>query len=423
MTGNGLSTNGNSRSAFANALAQLNKAARVMGADSEVVARLEKPQRVVWVSVPVRMDDGSLQIFDGYRVQHNNARGPYKGGIRYHPHVDMDDVNALAFWMTFKCAVVDIPLGGGKGGVAVDPSKLSPLELERLSRQFFREIAQVVGPKTDIPAPDMNTHSGTMAIFCDEYKRVTGHHTPGVVTGKPLAIGGSKGRLAATGLGGFYILEEYVRKAKLDPKHMTVAIQGFGNVGQYFWKSLLKRGYKVVAVSDVHGGIMDPGGLDFGEVKRHFDSAGTVTQCPGTHAVSNAKLLELDVDVLVPAAIENVITTDNAHDIKADIILELANGPTTTGADEILEANNVVVIADILANAGGVVVSYLEWVQNNQRDSWSEEAVNQRLLRIMQEAFRQVWETKKQHNTSLRTASFIVALHRLDEAIKAQGVL
>lgn len=411
------------RSAFQNALTQLRNAAKVMGTDPEIVAVLGKPHRTVQVAVRVRMDDGSLRIFDGYRVQHNNARGPYKGGMRYHPHVDMDDVNALAFWMTFKCAVVDIPLGGGKGGVAVDPSKLSKLELERLSRQFFREIAQHVGPLTDIPAPDMNTNPGTMAIFCDEYARVTGNHTPGVVTGKPLSMGGSKGRLAATGLGGFYVLDEYVRKAGLDPDHMTVAIQGSGNVGYYFWKSLLKRGYKVVAISDVHGGITNPKGLSFDEVSAHLESTGTVTQCPGTQPISNGDLLKLDVDVLVPAAIENVITSDNAPDIKAGIILKLANGPTTTKADEILEVNNVVVIPDILANAGGVVVSYLEWVQNNQRDSWSEEAVNQRLLRIMQDAFREVWEAKRKHGTSIGIAAFIVALHRLDEAIKDHGSL
>lgn len=401
---------------FSNAISQLRRVAT-----PQILSLLSLPQRIIDVNVPVRMDDGSLKIFHGYRVQYNNWRGPYKGGIRFHPQVDEGEVKALAFWMMIKCAVVDIPFGGAKGGVVVDPKKLSERELERLSRGYVRAIADCLGPQLDVPAPDVNTNSKIMGWMLDEYMK--GKHDEklrATFTGKAIADGGSEGREEATGLGGVYVLQTVLKK--LGAQLKTVAVQGFGNVGYNVTKFLVKKGFKVIAVSDSKGGIHVPDGvnpeltLDCKKKNGYLAGcycSGSVCDLSKGRPISQEALLELPVDILVPAALENVITKDNASKIKAKIILEMANGPTTPEADEILEKRSVVVIPDVLANSGGVLVSSFEWEQNMKGKYWTKDQVNEKLKNKMQQATNNVLETSHEKNVPLRTAAFQLAVERL----------
>ncbi|MGC8701011.1 MAG: Glu/Leu/Phe/Val family dehydrogenase, partial [Thermoplasmata archaeon] len=353
---------------------QLDKAAKIMNLDPTVHQFLREPMRILEVTIPVKMDDGSVKIFKGFRVQYNDARGPTKGGIRYHPQETLDTVKALSAWMTWKTAVVDLPYGGAKGGVICDPKSMSEAELERLSRGYIRAIGRFIGPEKDIPAPDVYTTPQMMAWMMDEYSKIVGYNAPGVITGKPVEVGGSLGRGDATAKGGLYVLREAAKKIKLDLSKATVAIQGFGNAGQFAHKLVTEMfGSKVVAVSDTKGGIYCKDGLDFKKVLDHKEKTGSVTNLPGTKNITNEELLELDVDVLIPAAIENQITGNNADKIKAKIVLELANGPTTPEADVILYKKGILDIPDFLANAGGVTVSYFEWVQNINGYYWTAE--------------------------------------------------
>ena len=400
---------------------QLKIAARLAKLPRSILEQLEVPERSLSFSLPVAMDDGSVRVFEGYRVQYSSARGPYKGGLRFHPQTNLDEVKALAFWMAVKCAVVGIPLGGGKGGITVDPKKLSKGELERLTRGLARKLAPFVGPEQDVPAPDVNTTPEIMAWFMDEYERVVKHKSPGVVTGKPLSSGGSQGRTPATAMGGMYVLSELVAKLKLSPKKTTVAVQGMGNVGGIMAQLLHQAGYKVVAISDSRSGAHNPKGLDVPAVERFKKQTGGLLGFPGGKPISNAKLLELPVTVLVPAALENQITGKNAGRIKARVIFELANGPTTPEADAKLARKKVVVVPDVLANAGGVTVSYFELVQNLQQYYWSEREVMDKLKPIMTTAFKQIWQRAEQLKVPLRTAAYVIALERVAQAIEARG--
>lgn len=382
---------------------------------------LRKPRRVLSVNFPVKMDDGRLQMFQGFRSQHNNALGPYKGGIRFHPNVTIEEVKALSMWMTWKCAIVGIPFGGGKGGVTVDPKKLSRTELERLSRTYFSMIAEIVGPLRDIPAPDVYTDSQTMAWFMDEYSRLVGYNAFGVVTGKPIIIGGSLGRETATARGLAFVVAEAVKKMGIDIHKATAAVQGYGNAGAYAHMFLEEMGAKVVAASDSKGGIHDPRGLKYKEVDAQKKRTGTVLNFPGTKPITNEDLLEMEVDILVPAALENVITDKNAKNVGAKIVAEAANGPTTPDADDILFKNGVTVIPDVLANSGGVSTSYLEWVQNLQNLYWTAEEVDTRLRTIMVKAFGEVWETTKRHNVDMRLGAYAYAINKVASAMKIRG--
>ncbi len=418
-------------STFNDALKRMDAAAEIAGIDPEAVLRLRYPQAIFQSTIPVRMDDGSLRMFPAYRVQHDNTRGPTKGGLRYHPEVDLDEVKALAFWMTFKCAVVGIPYGGAKGGVAVNPKELSRLELERLSRGFIQRMADVIGPDRDIPAPDVYTNSMIMGWMMDEYSKLRRCHSPAVITGKPIALGGSAGREDATGRGAYLCLRELAGKRGWNPSDITVAIQGFGNGGQAVARLLHQDGYKVVAVSDSRGGIYKADGFDvpsliqFKNESRQLKAVycdGTVCENVDADTISNEQLLELDVDVLIPAALENVITAENAGDVRARVVVEIANGPTTSEADTILaRRDDLLVIPDILANAGGVTVSYFEWVQNREGFYWSEADVHHRLEQIMTGSFREVYDIKQQHQIDMRTAAYVSALRRIGEAIEAGG--
>lgn len=403
-------------SAFQNAMKQLEDAAAVIALDPAVFEILRHPQRTMETTFPVKMDDGSSRMFSGYRVQYNNARGPYKGGIRYHPAVDLDEVNALAFWMTIKTAVVDVPFGGGKGGVAVDPKSLSIGEKERVTRAFARSIIELVGSLRDVPAPDVGTGPREMAWIADEVSKLRGVADPGVVTGKPVEAGGSEGRNKATAQGGFYVLQA-IRAAGDIPSPARVAIQGLGNAGQWIAKLLAEGGDKVVGVSDSKGGVIKEDGLDAAAVISHKEATGSVVGFPGAKTITNAELLTSDCDILVPSALENQITAQNAPAIRAKIILELANGPTTPEADAILRERGIVVIPDVLANAGGVAVSYLEWEQNRMNEHWSESEVLERLKMVMEDAATAVRERSEKYRIPLRRAAFILALERLTEAI------
>jgi glutamate dehydrogenase/leucine dehydrogenase len=409
---------------------QLRSAASHLSLDALLLARLGSPDRVVEVSLPVRMDDGSAKVFEGFRVQNNNIRGPYKGGLRYHPKVDMDEVKALAFWMTMKNAIVDVPFGGGKGGIAVDPKKLSEAELERLTREFARKLAPVIGPNLDVPAPDVNTNGKIMNWIRDEYARVTGSDAPGVVTGKPLDQGGSQGRPEATGLGGRYALDAFMRILGRNPRGMTVAIQGFGNVGSFVARYLQESGFTIVALSDSKGGIYAPNGIqDLKAVEECKERSGKLAGCycvgsvcdlttmeaMGGRDISPEEVLTLPVDVIVPSALENAITGENASGIKASIVLELANGPTTIEADVLLAKKGVTVIPDVLANAGGVAVSYFEWYQNMHDEKWKKEDVFKKLKEKMEAASKTVHAASLEYKVSLREAAYIVALKRLAE--------
>jgi glutamate dehydrogenase/leucine dehydrogenase len=361
---------------------QLKKVSDLIKLDENISAQLQNPDRILEVSIPVKMDNGKIKVFRGFRSQYNDARGPYKGGIRFHPNVNISEVKALSAWMAFKTAVVNIPLGGGKGGVVVDPRSLSERELEEISRGYIKAIHKFIGPDLDIPAPDVNTSGKNMAWMLDEYEKIIGHHSPGMITGKPLAIGGSQAREYSTLYGGFCVLDEAVKKIKL-PKKPRVAIQGFGNVGYNFAKIIQKKGYKIVAVSDSQGTVVNYMGLDADELFKHKQKTGTVADYPGAEKVRRHHCYEQDVDIYVPAALENFITLPVAKAIKAKVILELANGPITPEADEFLKKKNVLVIPDILANAGGVVVSYFEQVQNAYGYYWSEQEASGKMEKIM----------------------------------------
>lgn len=418
---------------FVSAQAQLQAAAKVMKLDPRILAALQKPQRILDVAIPVRMDDGSTKIFNGYRVQFNDARGPFKGGIRYHWQTNLHEVKALAFWMTMKCAVVGIPYGGAKGGITVDPHQLSAGELERLSRGWVQAMCQHLGPMVDVPAPDVYTTPQIMAWMVDEYSKLAGQWTPAAFTGKPIEIGGSAGRMFSTSQGGFYVLEELLRKmsgqagsgsaGKFVPRRTTVAIQGFGNVGAFAAEIFHRAGYVVAAVSDSKGGIVNLKGLDVPALWKHKESTGSVVGFPGTKPIDNKKILELPVQALVPSALESVITGANAGRIRAKAILELANGPTTPEADVKLFKRKIPVVPDILANAGGVTGSYFEWVQNLQGLAWTEKEVLGKLKPIMVDSFNQVWNMAERHHVNLRTGAYILAIERIAKAMKLRGRL
>ncbi|HEY4823341.1 MAG TPA: Glu/Leu/Phe/Val dehydrogenase [Candidatus Bathyarchaeia archaeon] len=392
-----------------------------MKLDADVQEILRKPRRILSVNFPVKMDDGRILLYQGFRCQHNNALGPYKGGIRFHPNVTIEEVKALSMWMTWKCAVAGVPFGGAKGGVTVNPKQLSHDELERLSRSFFSMISEIVGPYRDIPAPDVYTDSQTMAWFMDEYSKFEKNNAFAVVTGKPIIIGGSLGRDAATGRGVAVTIEEAARHLKMDLKKSTCAIQGFGNVGSWAHQFLEEAGVKIVAVSDSRGGVYKKTGLWFNDVAAYKKKTGSIINLPEAENITNEELLELDVDILVPAALEDVITEKNARSIKAKLVAEGANGPTTPEADDILFKNDITMIPDILANSGGVSTSYLEWVQNLQHLYWSAEEVDQRLKTIMTKAFAEVWRTTQEHNVDMRTGAYIYAIAKVRDAMKIRG--
>jgi glutamate dehydrogenase (NAD(P)+) len=407
---------------FAIAQKQLDQAAEIMGLDPATHELLRWPLRELHVTLPVRMDDGTTKIFHGFRVQYNDSRGPTKGGIRYHPEETIDTVRALAAWMTWKTAVVDIPLGGGKGGIVCNPKEMSERELERLSRAYIRQVGRILGEEVDVPAPDVYTTPQIMAWMMDEYSFIRGYNVPGVITGKPIPLGGSQGRGDATARGGMYCIREAGKVLGTDLKGATAAIQGYGNAGQFghlLGQELL--GLKVVAVSDSRGGIYNPDGLDAQAVIAHKRETGSVINFPGAQSLTNAGLLELDVVVLIPAALENQITAANAGNVKARIVSELANGPTTPEADEILHKNGVYVIPDFLCNAGGVTVSYFEQVQNAYDYYWDLETVHERLDKKMTAAFHAVHEMAHKHGVNNRIGAYVVAVSRVAEACKLRG--
>ncbi len=405
-----------------NAQRQFDAAADLLELDQGVRRMLRVPQRQLTVDFPVKMDDGSVQVFEGYRVQHNLNRGPAKGGIRYHPGVTLSEVKALAMWMTWKCAVAGIPFGGAKGGVIVDPKRLSLGELERLTRRYASEISVLIGPERDIPAPDVNTTPQVMAWIMDTVSMSKGYSVPAVVTGKPLSVGGSQGRNAATGRGCSLVALQACQRLGRDPREMTVAVQGFGNAGSIAAALMADDGFSIRAVSDSGGGISSDTELDVAAVVEHKRRTGSVVGFPRTKPLSNAELLQAPVDVLVPAALENQITASNAGQVKASLILEAANGPTTPEADDILHRRGVTVVPDIVANAGGVIVSYFEWVQDLQSFFWEENEINDRLKRIITAAFDSSWEASERLGVTLRLGAYSVAVQRVAEATKARGI-
>ncbi|PJA46356.1 glutamate dehydrogenase [Candidatus Uhrbacteria bacterium CG_4_9_14_3_um_filter_50_9] len=402
---------------FENALSQLKRATALTSFDEKFLKRIGHPNRQIRVSIPVEMDDGRLNMFEGYRVQFNNARGPYKGGIRFHQDTDIEEVKALAFWMALKCAVVNIPMGGGKGGVTVNPKELSKGELERLSRGWMRAMADVVGPQKDVPAPDVNTTPQIMQWMSDEFGKITGDTSGAVITGKPLEAGGSEGRGTATAQGGFYVFEALRKRLGL-PETCTVAIQGFGNAGQFAAKLWHEAGHKVVAVSDSQSAIRNSAGIDILALIEHKRSTRSVADFAGAETFTSDDVLYEPCDLLIPAALENQIHEGNADRIQAKAILELANGPITPEADDILHAKGTPVVPDILANAGGVTVSTFEWEQNLKGEHWGEEAVFERLKQIMEREAVLIADRAKELNTDLRRAAFVVALERIQEAMK-----
>lgn len=410
---------------FDNVLRVVDDAAKILGYEPSEYEMLKYPERELKVSIPVEMDDGTVKVFEGYRVQHSTSRGPAKGGIRFHPAVNMNEVIALAAWMTFKCAVVNIPYGGGKGGVIVDPTKLSKNELRKLTRRFTTMISPIIGPQQDIPAPDVGTNAEIMGWIMDTYSMINGRCIHGVVTGKPIEIGGALGRNEATGRGVMLNTKYICAKMGINSKDATVAVQGMGNVGSISAKLLYKEGFKVVAVGDVSGGIYQEQGLNIPAVLEHLSDRTKLLDTyeePGMKRISNSELLTLDVTILVPAALENQINDTNANEIKAKIIVEGANGPTTIEADEILKSKGVTIVPDILANAGGVVVSYFEWVQNIQSVSWSVDEVNEKLRAIMERSFSAVWDIAEEKQVTLRTAAYLIAVKRVVEAKKMRGI-
>ncbi|MBI4015278.1 MAG: Glu/Leu/Phe/Val dehydrogenase [Candidatus Aenigmarchaeota archaeon] len=406
---------------FENAQKQLEKAAKIIGLEPAVHSILREPMRIIDVHFPVKMDSGETRIFNGFRVQYNNARGPCKGGIRFHPAETLDTVKALAAWMTWKCAVANIPYGGGKGGVICNPKELSSTELERISRGYIRAIAQFIGPDKDVPAPDVYTTPQIMAWMLDEYEKIVGGAAPGVITGKPLALGGSAGREDATAQGVVYTIREAVKVLGIELRGAKVAVQGFGNAGSFVATKLSEMGASIVAVSDSRGGIYNENGLAAKDLAKHKEQYGTVLGFAGAKEISNSELLELELDILVPAALENQITGENAGKIKAKIIAEAANGPTTPEADEILFGNKVFVIPDFLCNAGGVTVSYFEWVQNLYGYYWTKEEVFEKLDKIITTAFESSLKAAREHSVDMRMGAYAVAIKRVAEAMKLRG--
>jgi glutamate dehydrogenase (NAD(P)+) len=407
---------------FESMMSRFDHAARLLDLDPDLYRVLRVPNREITIYIPVQMDDGHMEIFTGYRVQHNFARGPAKGGIRYAPDVTLDEVRALAAWMTWKCAVVNIPFGGAKGGVICDPSQMSRVELERMTRRYTAELIDFIGPERDVPAPDMNTNEQTMAWIMDTYSMHARHTVTAVVTGKPIDLSGSRGRREATGRGLLFVTNEAVRKFKLPVKDTRVVVQGAGNVGGTAARLLHEAGYKVVGLSDVHGGVHDPQGLDVPAVMSYLAERKTLENYPEAEAVSNSELLELDCEVLVPAATENQITSLNADRVKCRILCEGANGPTTAAADDILERKGVFVVPDILANAGGVTCSYFEWVQDRMGYFWKESLVNERLRDIMVESFNDVCKYAESHGVNMRIASYMLAIDRVAYITRTRGI-
>ncbi len=410
------------KTAFENALFQLDRATNVHPFPQDFLDYLQHPEREIRISIPVVMDDGTVRFFEGYRVQYTNARGPYKGGIRYHEQTDIEEVKALAFWMSLKCAVVNIPMGGGKGGVTVNPKLLSKGELERLSRGWIRAMADVLGPDKDVPAPDVNTTSEIMGWMADEFKTITGDARGAVITGKPLDQGGSAGRATATAQGGFYVFEALKERLGL-PERCRVVIQGFGNAGQHAAELWNQAGHHIVAMSDSQGAIFNPAGIDIDAVREHKKTTGSVIGLHGARTLSQQEMLELECDVLIPAALENQIHEKNAAQINAKLVLELANGPTTPEADDILFSKGIPVIPDILANAGGVTVSTFEWEQNLKGEHWGEADVFQKLSMIMQTEAGEIYDLARLKKTDMRRAAFIVGLQRIESALRSKGRL
>jgi glutamate dehydrogenase (NAD(P)+) len=411
-----------SLNAFEIAQQQFDTAAEFLKLDQGLRKVLRTPKRQLTVSIPTRMDDGTLNVFEGYRVQHSIARGPGKGGIRYHPDVSLDEVKALASWMTWKCATVNIPFGGAKGGVICNPKKMSQGELERMTRRFTSEISIIIGPEQDIPAPDVYTNAQTMAWIMDTYSMTKGYSALGVVTGKPLSIGGSEGRNEATARGCQFVVREAAKVIKMPIKGSRVVVQGAGNAGSIVARLLHGDGAKVIAMSDSRGGIRNLGGLDPTKVMAHKEKSGSVLGYPESESITNAQVLETECDVLIPAALENQITMENAGRVKTRIMAEAANGPTTPGADEILHKNGVFLIPDILANAGGVTVSYFEWVQGLYSFFWDENEVNKHLERKMTQSFREVHQVATQYKVHMRTAAYVLAVGRVAEATRVRGI-
>jgi len=405
-------------------LARLREAARILNLEPGIFEILAEPERTLEVALPIKMDDGSIKVFLGYRCQHSTVRGPAKGGVRYAMDVCMDEVKALSSWMTWKCAVAGIPYGGGKGGIRVDPTQLSESELERLTRRYVYATYPIIGPEKDIPAPDMGTNAQIMGWFVDTYSILSGVYSPGVVTGKPVPIGGSIGRREATGRGVIFAVRELLLRLSKEPTEITCAVQGYGNVGSVAATLAHELGCKVVAVSDITGGRYNPKELNIPEITKHVENNRVLEgyEEPGADNISNADLLTLDVDLLIPAALQNQITKDNAANIRAKFIVEAANGPTTAEADKILGENGILVVPDILANAGGVICSYFEWVQNLQNFYWSEEEVNSRLDNIMTHNFAEVWDFAHEKDLSLRTGAYILGVKRVVDAIKLRGI-
>jgi glutamate dehydrogenase (NADP+) len=417
-------------SIFNDALIRVRNYGAVAKVSEEVIDSLMHPNSMLKATLPVRMDDGSTRYFTGYRCRYNHTLGPTKGGIRFHPDVNMDEVQALALWMTIKCAVVGLPFGGGKGGVAVDPKILSPMELERLSRAYIRAMADVIGPQTDIPAPDVYTNARIMGWMMDEYEAIKRSKCPAVITGKPVRLGGSLGRDDATGRGAYLCIMELARERRIVPENTTVAVQGFGNGGYHVARLLEEAGFQIVAISDSKGGIYSPDGFDvasiFEEKQRSREVRAvyceqSVCEIVDHNKISNEDILALDVDILIPAALENVITVHNAAAVKATFIVEVANGPVSSDADAILENNGTVVIPDVLANAGGVTVSYFEWVQNLQGYKWSLAEVHSRLQSTMEAAFGKVWTLAENRQISVRSAAYALAIQRIGEALESHG--
>jgi glutamate dehydrogenase len=418
-------------SLYEESLKPLREAAAILNLEPEIVEAIVCPERALIVSIPTKMDDGRTKIFMGYRVHHNTARGPAKGGIRYHPSVCLEEVKSLAFWMSIKNAVVGIPYGGGKGGIACNPKELSQCELERLTRGYAAAIAKFIGPDLDIPAPDVGTNAQIMGWFADEYYKITGKYELGVITSKPICIGGSRGREAATGRGAFFVTLEAAKTFNIPLKGARVSIQGYGNVAQPIARYLYDLGCKIVAVSDSAGGAYNPKGMHPIKLAEYKEKTRSVKGFPGSEEISTTDPITVDCDILIPAALENQITEENADEVKAKLIVEEANGPTTPEADKILQEKGVVIAPDVLANAGGVTVSYFEWVQNRMGYYWSDEEIDEKLKQVMTKAFKEVYQTAKQHlvDTSfatqqplnMRTAAYVTAVKKIFEAMRALG--
>jgi glutamate dehydrogenase (NAD(P)+) len=416
-------TNSTTINPFDVALKQLDEAAKLIKLDNGMHEILAHPKRVLTVSIPIRMDNGEVKVFTGFRSQHNDARGPFKGGIRYHPQVTIDEVKALSMWMTWKCAIADIPYGGGKGGIICNPKEMAEGEIERMTRRYAYAIADIIGPHTDIPAPDVYTGGKEMAWIMDTYSALKGNFVqPELITGKPLAIGGSLGRNEATGRGLSFTVREAAKKKKINMKTATVAVQGFGNAGQFAAQLVEEQGAKILAVSDSRGGVFNKNGLQVGALRKHKEKTGSVVGFAGAKSINNEEVIETDCTILIPAALESQITKKNAGKITAKIIAEAANGPTTPDADETLYKNEILVIPDILANGGGVTVSYFEWLQNLRRDYWSENEVNERLDKNITKAFSDIYDTHEKYSVNMRKASTLLAVNRVVEALKIRGL-